>query len=194
MKNTNFSLIAYLTGEDYKIVRDIQKEISHITGSRKCLEDWLPHITLGDGIIVSDERLKEIENKLREFSDNQEVIKAKIKGFGGIDNWKGAVEGKVTPYVIWLGVEVSEDLLNLAHSLRDTIISKEETWLPRSTSYIPHITIAFSDLSREGYEKGLEFLKNKSLERDFEMSHLSLVECYGEGNMTSVEHKKFYFK
>jgi 2'-5' RNA ligase len=193
MKNINFSIVSYLTNEDYKIVRDIQKEISQITGSKKCLVDWLPHITTGYGIIVSEDRLQEIENKLQEFTSNQATIKAVIKGFGGVDNWKGAVEGKVTPYVIWLDVEVGEDLMNLFNSLKDTITSKEDTWLPRTINYIPHVTIAFSDLDKEGYEKGLEYLKNKSLEREFVISHLALVECYGEGNMTSVEYKKFYF-
>lgn len=194
MKNINFSIVTYLVGEDFKVVRDVQKEISEITGSKKCLVDWLPHITIGDGIIVSGDNLKKVEKQLEVFANEQKSIKAKIKGFGGVDNWKGAVEGKVTPYVIWFDVEVSKDLLDLFNRLKETITSEAETWLPRTTNYVPHVTIAFSDLNKEGYEKGLAYLKNKSLEREFEISHASLVECYSEGNMTSVEYKKFYFK
>lgn len=46
----NFSLVSFLSGEEYKQVRELQKELSTITGSRKCLEDWLPHITIGGGV------------------------------------------------------------------------------------------------------------------------------------------------
>ena len=117
MKNKNFSIISYLTGESHKIVRGIQKEISQITGSKKCLVDWLPHITIGDGITVSEERLSEIDYKLKNFADKQNVFKVKTKSFDGVDDWKGAVEGIITPYVIQLDVEKSEELLNLFNNL-----------------------------------------------------------------------------
>lgn len=194
MENIKFSIVTYLTGEDYKIVRQIQKDVSEISGSKKCLVDWLPHITIGDGIIVSKDRLDEINDKFQDFSNSQKFIRAKISGFDGIDNWKGTVEGKVSPYVIWLEVEVSDELRALRNKLDSEIISKEETWLPRTVNYAPHITIAFSDLDKDGYDKGLNYLKNKEINIDFEINHVSLVECYGEGNMTSVEYRKFYFQ
>ena len=191
MKNINYSIVTYLVGEDYKIVRGIQEEISEITGSKKCLTDWLPHITVGDGIVVPEDRLSEIENKFQNFANQQKTIKATIKGFGGTDSWKGAISGEVTPYVIWLNVEVNKDLLDLFDKLKDAIISNEETWLPRTIKYQPHITIAFFDLDKEGYEKGLEYLKYKSLEREFEIDNISLVKCYGAANMTSIEYRRF---
>ena len=143
--------------------------------------------------MVSENRLEDISSKLKDFASKQKIIKARIKGFGGIDNWKGTVEGKVTPYVIWLEVEVSNDLLKLHNDLKDEIVSKEETWLPRTTNYVPHVTIAFSDLDKDGYENGIKYLAEKSLDMEFVISHFALVECYGEGNMTSVEYMKYYF-
>lgn len=190
----NFSLVSYLGGDEYKRVRELQKELSVITGSRKCLEDWLPHITVGDGITVSEEMLTRLENDLTEILHTQHCVTARIKGFGGIENWKGAVEGKITPYVIWLEVEVSSDLLNLYNNLREKVTLNYDAWLPRITNYTPHVTLAFADLSQDGYEKGIKYLSSQKIELPFTISHLALVECYGEGNMTSVEYKKFYLK
>lgn len=194
MKTINFSIVSYLTGEEYKQVREIQKKLGDITGSRKCLEDWLPHITTGDGIEVPEEALLQTEQAILDFTKNQKEITARIKGFNGIENWKGAVEGKITPYVIWLDVEVSDDLMNLFNNLRDAVTSKYETWLPRTVNYTPHVTVAFADLTEEGYRKGMDYLKSQSFETEFKINHVALVECYGEGNMTSVEYKKFYFE
>ena len=74
----NYSLVSYLTGEDYKKVRELQKELSEITGSRKCLEDWLPHITVGDGITVSNEAMYKLELELLDISHSQNIVTAKI--------------------------------------------------------------------------------------------------------------------
>jgi 2'-5' RNA ligase len=188
----NFSIISTLSGEVYKKVRDLQKEISKVTGSEKCLIDWQPHITIGDGIIVNEKDLAVTEEKLKSFAENHKIVKAKISGFAGIDNWKGAVEGKITPYVIWLEVELNDDLTNLYNSLKEDIVEGYETWLPRTINYKPHVTIAFADLTKEGYEKGLIYLKEKSFETEFDINNITLSECYGEGNMTSLEYKKFY--
>jgi 2'-5' RNA ligase len=175
-------------------VRGLQKELSAITGSHKCLEDWLPHITVGDGITVSEEMMVGLENELTEISHSQHRVTARIKGFGGIENWKGAVEGKITSYVIWLEVEVSSDLLQLYNNLREKVTLNYGAWLPRTTNYTPHVTLAFADLTQKGYDKGIEYLASQKIDLPFSISHLAVVECYGEGNMTSVEYKKFYLK
>lgn len=194
MKNKkNYSLVAYLTGEEYKKVRELQKELSKITGSRKCLEDWLPHVTVGDGVVVTDEKLPGLEKSLNDFSEKQKVVRTRIKGFGGTENWKGAVDGKITPYVIWLDVELNSELLKLFNGLRDSVITHYDTWLPRTVNYVPHVTLAFADLGEEGYRKGIAYLSSRQSASSLEMRHVALVECYGVGNMVSAEYKKFYF-
>lgn len=192
MEKKTYSLIACLEGEEYKKVRGIQKELSELTGSRKCLEDWQPHITIGDGPLLSEEELKDYILALETFVKNNKSVTAKLTDFAGIDNWKGAREN-ITPYVLWANVEVSGDLLNIFNTLRDNLTSKYETWLPRTVNYVPHVTVAFADLDEEGYRKGLDFLSTKNLNTNFKISHVSIVECYGEGNMTSVEYRRFYF-
>ena len=190
---TAYSLITNLGGEQYKKVRSLQKDISNLTNSRKSMEDWLPHITIGDGPLLQEEEFSKYEKELSEFCLNQKPITTCLKGFTGIDNWKGAGLG-LTPYVLWIDVEVSNDLQNLFDSLRDCLTSKYEAWLPRMISYKPHVTLAFADLTKEGYEKGLEFLKSKEMNEEFTIDNITLVESYGEGKMTSVERKRFYFQ
>lgn len=188
-----FSIVSYLSGEEYKKVRQLQKEISQITGSKKCLEDWLPHITIGEGVVVSDNEVEKLERELSTVSNGQSLLHVSAKGFGGLENWKDVISDKITPYVIWIGVEMNQKLLNLFNDLKSKITSHYDVWLPIKSDHIPHITLAFADLTREGYEKGIDYLSGKEFKLSFDISHLALVECYGEGDMTSVEYKKFYF-
>lgn len=157
----NFSLVSFLSGEEYKQVRELQKELSTITGSRKCLEDWLPHITIGGGVTISENQMLGLENQLTEISHSQNSVIARIKGFAGIENWKGAIEGKITPYVIWLEVETNPDLTQMYNTLQNKVVQNYNTWVSRTTNYTPHVTLAFADLTREGYKKGIQYLASQ---------------------------------
>lgn len=189
----NFSLVSYFSEQETESIRKLQETLFEITGSRKCLDDWLPHITVGDGIIVDEERLSELELKLNEFCKGRPNIVIETVGFGGIEDWKGAIPEKITPYVIWLDIESNSYLQNLFNDLRDNITLDYETWLPRTINYNPHITLAFADLTEEGYRKGMEYVKNVDFPREFTVSSVSIVECFGVGNMTSREYKRFPF-
>ncbi len=187
-----YSLIVNLSGEQYKYVRSLQKEVSTLTNARRSMEDWLPHITIGDGPLLSEEEMSIYEKELTSLCMTQKKVVARLKGFTGIDNWKGAQLG-LSPYVVWIDVEVSEDLKNLFEKLKDSITSKYEAWLPRAVNYTPHVTLAFADLTKEGYEKSLELLKTKTVNEEFIIDNITIVECYGEDKMTSAEYKRFYF-
>lgn len=189
-----YSLVTYLTGEEFTKVRQLQLKLSEVTSSTKSISDWQPHITIGDGPELADGQIPEIEEKLKAFAQRQNPITAQICGFGGIDNWKGAVEGKISSYVIWLNVEVNLELKNCWEEFRQSVTSQYPTWLPRTENYVPHITLAFADLTREGYEKGMKYLESEGIESPFRISHIALVECFGVGNMTSKEYKRFEFK
>ncbi len=189
---TAYSLIVNLSGEQYKKVRSLQKEISLLTGAKRSVEDWLPHITIGDGPLLSVEETKRYEQELSDFCKSQKKVVARLKGFTGIDNWKGSQLG-LSPYVVWVDVDVSEDLKSLFESLVGSITSRYETWLPRTTNYSPHVTLAFADLTKEGYEKTLELLKTKTIDDEFVIDNITIVECYGVDKMNSVEYKRFYF-
>ncbi|MCB9810552.1 MAG: hypothetical protein H6779_01730 [Candidatus Nomurabacteria bacterium] len=189
----NYSMVSYLSGEDFKKVRSIQKELSKLTGSQKCLVDWLPHLTVGTGITLDDEQLVRADNLFNEATKKVDGFKVRAEGFGGWDNGKGAIEGKITPYVIYLKVEINDNLRKMFNILKQQVTDGFEVWLPRIEDYKPHITLAFADLDEVGYQKGLEYVNSlKDFSLDINISHFSLTECYGMGNMESVEYKRYY--
>ncbi|HMP67451.1 MAG TPA: 2'-5' RNA ligase family protein [Candidatus Paceibacterota bacterium] len=187
----NFSIVSYLSDGELNSVRNLQEKLSKITGSTKSLKSWLPHITVGDAISIPDDILRDLEIKLHAFSKDYKSISVHVKGFGGTKNWGGAVSEKISPDVIWIDLNLSTELKHLFNNLRDQITSNYNTWLPRIKNYQPHVTLAFFDLTEEGYKKGIEFLKTQKSEKIFHINSISLVECYGEGNMTSSEYKRF---
>jgi len=78
--------------------------------------------------------------------------------------------------------------------LKEDVTDNFDVWLPRIEDYKPHITLAFADLDEIGYKKGLEYVNSLSdFSLDIDISSFSLTECYGAGNMESVEFKKYYF-
>lgn len=183
-----YAFVTYLVGEDFKKVRAMQKDISAMSGAQKCLVDWQPHITIGQSVFVSDQELPVIQEALKNLCDKQKTITARINGFGKIDNWSHAAvaEGKATPYIVYLDVEVREDLMAIYNSVNSEIVSKFETASFRIGTYEPHVTLSFVDLPEDGYRKAVEYLESKDLDMDFSISHIALVECYGEIGMDSA--------
>jgi len=66
-----YSIVVYLEGEVKKQVREMQEKLFDITGSRACIDAWEPHMTVGDGILVSKEELVEVESNLQKIVDEQ---------------------------------------------------------------------------------------------------------------------------
>lgn len=189
--NRKFSIVCYLAGEKLDRVRNLQEEVSKLTGSRASLDSWIPHVTVGDGIWVSEPELKILEKELFELTNQQEKFLVNIGGFGGLTNRKGG-EGEVTtPYVLWIDVDVNENLKKLVDNIYSQVSSKYKLWYSMPKPYTPHVTVAFRDLSKEGYYKGLQFLEDKKFSDEIEVSHIALVEKLPDKD---VEYKRFYFK
>ena len=62
------SIVAYLDQSLTKKVRAVQEELFTLTGSRACIDLWEPHITVGSGVMIPDEKesdfLKSLEHQL----------------------------------------------------------------------------------------------------------------------------------
>ncbi len=186
-----YSIVCYLDGKVLAKVRAIQERLFEITGSRKCLDAWMPHITIGSGIIVSSEKQKEVDEAFQLLTEHQSIFDVSLRGFGGTTDWKGAVEGILTPYVLWINVDVNEKLLKLFNEVSDDITSHYDTFYPRIKEYIPHVTVAYGDLTKEGYEKGKEYLEGLDFDDVIKVSHIALVENLPEED---VMYKKFSFQ
>ncbi|MEK7118027.1 MAG: 2'-5' RNA ligase family protein, partial [Patescibacteria group bacterium] len=141
----NYSIVCYLERLSQDKVRAIQKKLFELTGSRKCLDAWTPHITVGSGIVVPQERQQETDEAFRKIADQQSTFNLTLSGFGGTTEWKGARKGITTPYVLWVNPVVNEPLMKLFNTIVDKVTSKYDTFYTRIAEYIPHVTVAYGD-------------------------------------------------
>ena len=187
----NYSIVCYVEGSAHDKVRAIQEKLFELTGSRKCLDAWTPHITLGSGIIVPPERQEEMGAAFQQVAGQQTAFSVTLSGFGGTNAWKGARPGITTSYVLWVNPVMNTELQNLFDAIADKITNGYDTFYPRITEYVPHVTVAYGDLTEEGYEKGSEYLKTIDFEDEMLISHVALVENFPDKD---IEYKRFHFK
>ncbi|MCA9360396.1 2'-5' RNA ligase family protein [Candidatus Nomurabacteria bacterium] len=185
-----YSIVTYLEGQAKQAVRNIQQELFEITGSRECLDTWSPHLTVGNGIEVSEEQMSDLEKVIAKFTESQAGFNVELSGFGGLDNRVGGKGEVTTPFVLWVGVVVNEQLRKLVQEIEQTITSQCELWYKMPLPYTPHVTVAFRDLSKEGYQSGLTYLNDKNFSGTVSVSHIALVEKLPD---TDIEYKRFEF-
>ncbi len=185
-----YALVYCLESPVLEKVRSLEEKIFEITGSRICLDVWMPHLTIGSGIIVTPENKEATDRLFAELSAKQSSFEVTLKGFGYWESWKGAKANLVSPYVLFIKAELNEALLQLFNTVREATIKNYATYLSPIVEYTPHVTIAYSDLSKEGYEKGIEYLQSIDFNETIRISHLALV-IETEGKAT--EYKRFNF-
>lgn len=76
-----YSIVCYLEGESKQKIRDIQNNLFEMTGARACLDAWDPHITLGDGVEVSDDESLKLEMALENFVKDQKVFEIDLQDY-----------------------------------------------------------------------------------------------------------------
>lgn len=170
-----FSIVSYLDEQSTNEIRKIQTTLSKLTGSTTSLTSWQPHITVGDGVVLNQEKLNEFQASLQQFAKNISPFSIQIAGFGSKDNRRGGQNERTTPYALYAGVIVNEQLLQMVNHVTN-LTGEHETWYKMPTPYTPHITLAFRDLNQEGYEKGLQYLSSKTLSMNATIDHIALVE------------------
>lgn len=186
-----FSIICYLEGESKQKVRNLQNKLFELTGSRACLDCWEPHLTVGDGIWVTSNELKEAETLFQGLADSEDSFEVTLEGFGGRTDRPSGIGEVTTPYVLWIDVVVNDELRRLVNKMKDSITSKYKLWWSMPQPYTPHVTLAFRDLTEEGYKMGNEYLEKEGFKDSILISHIALVENLPDKD---VEYKRFYFK
>lgn len=179
------SIVSYLDPETTKAVRDIQQTLSDLTGAKASLTTWLPHVTVGDGVEFDDAQEEGFLSRLKELTANHKPFNLELKGIGTLDNWQGG-EGEVfTPYVIYLDVVINESLMNIVKGVSEASEGLH-TWYKMPEPYLPHCTLAFRDLTKEGFEKGIAYLATQNLSFTTTIDHISLVEMLPTGDTEYV--------
>ncbi len=179
------SIVSYLDSESSKKVRAIQRELSNITGSVGALTSWEPHITVGDGIETDEEQLMKLKDCIRSLSSQSSPFKLSLKGTGSLDNWKGG-SGETT-YVIYLKVVLTDELVKIVNEIKQAT-KQYNTWYLMPQPYLPHCTLAFRDLTIDGYKKGIKYLEQLNPKISATINHIALVE-----KLPDVDHELIRF-
>jgi 2'-5' RNA ligase len=186
----NYSLVTYLDDAATQYIRSIQQKLAEVTGSRASLEEWEPHVTIGDGITISKNELPDVEQKLAALAASEQKFSVAIRDFTTRDNRQPGLGEVTTPYVLLSTVDTNEQLVRLEKVLREQVTSQFKLWWQMRRPYLPHVTLAFRDLQREGYESGIRYLESVEIGCTVWLTHIALVEKRLDKD---VEYKRFNF-
>ena len=125
-----------------------------------------PHITLQPPFEWSLAAFPVLTQRLSEFAAQSAPLSIALSGFGAFP-----------PHVIYINVTKTQPLLALqialiAH-LEQSLGIVDET--AKMRSFIPHMTVAFHDLTQENFQLAWAEFQHRSLERAFTATHLTLL-------------------
>ena len=183
-----FSIVSYFEKSVEEEIREVQKEISSLTGSSGSLVAWEPHITVGSGLEVKEEELDKFTQNVSEFCKTQNPAIIKTEGFSFMDNWSGAKLG-LSPYVVYIKPVDYGSLVGIANYFEEQIKPNYQAWYDQPWPYNPHITVAYKDLSEEGFIKAKEALTETTFKREIKISSVSLCVEGQDGKWSP--HKTF---
>ena len=169
------SIVSYLDPVASAQVRAIQQELNHVTGSFAALNSWQPHVTIGDGIEIDEQNMPALEMAFRTIATNTKPFELQLDSIGTMTDWQAGSAEIASPFVIYGTIVVSEPLLQLV-DLVAQITKNQEKWYHVPKPYRPHCTLAFRDLTEDGFHHGIAYLKDHPLFIHATIDHISLVE------------------
>jgi len=171
----NLSIVSYMDESATWHIRELQQTLSDLTGSKASLLSWEPHLTVGDGVTVDDDQFQKLVNEVKTSAVALPAFSLQLSGFSSIDNRPIGKNEVSTPYVLYIDVIVSQQLLDVVSAV-EKITRSGEKWYHMPSPYLPHVTLAFRDLTAEGYQKGLAYLDGRSVDITTTIDHIALVE------------------
>ena len=185
MTQRQYPCVAYLERYNEKKIRNLQKELSILTGSKSCLLEWRPHITVGKALELNKLQLQKLKKELTDFASSQPSFDIELKDYGFMIHKIVAKLFNCEPYVIYLNVVANHRLVAFVKKL-DAIMKKYDFNFD-IFPYNPHLTLAFKDLDQDGYNKARRYLKNKTFSDIFKISSFSLAtDKKGDGEFKEV--------
>lgn len=176
-----FSLIIYLDTKLTAKIRVIQQELYKLTGSRACLDIWEPHLTIGSGIKVRNQYLAQLRKDFKSTLAQFQPFRITVRNYNFMDNWPGGKLPGHIKYVVYLDVIVSRELLHLAKAVDKVTRKYQIFWYRQPWPYKPHITVAYKDLSKEGFDMAKRLLRKAKFNGTTKIDHIALAEKNKQG-------------
>lgn len=147
------------------------KEFFHDHYSSKAALRSPPHLTLHMPFEWKTAKEEKLITTLNAFLAPVDSIELALKHFGCFE-----------PRVIYIQVELNEDLIKLQHAL--AMFCRKELNIfnsqYRNTPYHPHITVAFRDLKKVEFAKAWETFRDKSFQASCKIDHITLLKHDGK--------------
>lgn len=154
-------------------VCQVQRNLSSRTGSKTCVQSWKPHLTVGSGIMVGNDQLADLQSQFQSALSKKSSFSVKVSGYGFMAGWKGSIFGR-SPYVVYLRVQDDPTLEALVKAI-ERVTHHYFLFYQQPQPYTPHVTLAFGDLTKEGFLNSMIFLKDKKFAGTILVDHVSLL-------------------
>lgn len=125
-----------------------------------------PHITLQPPFKWDKTDLGRLKTTVQQFASTQSPIPITLSGFGAFP-----------PRVIYIHVEKTPELLAIQQALMNHL---EQTLglvdsVAKSREFVPHMTVAFRDLTKPNFHKAWPNYKDKPFHYQFTVNELTLL-------------------
>jgi 2'-5' RNA ligase len=143
-----------------------------------------PHITLQPPFKWEVDEIPTLKTTLEQFASGQTPIPVKLSGFGAFP-----------PRVIYIHVEKTAELLAIQKSLMADLEEKIGLVdaVAKSRPFVPHMTVAFRDLSKSNFRQAWNVYKDEAFDDQFTVQTLTLLIHNGqrwevESNFSLADH------
>ena len=192
-KYIEISTISYLSNDINITIDDLKQIIFERFKSRKA-QDWKPHITIAERVLIPKQKINNTLKQLKCICDNIKPFNIKIEEleFVEIDNSPFKY-----PYAIWFKIKKPKILINLNHQINNELYGSFERPSMKSSKYNPHITLAYRDLNKKNFMQAKKFFKNNLFHitknfKNIPINNLQLI--HHKNNNINKEFHSFNFK
>lgn len=129
-----------------------------------------PHITLLSPFLSEEANTERIELLLNSLAKEYAPFNVKMEGYGAFE-----------PRVLYINVNKDKALNNLQQKIEQLARDNEEEFNYRyqQRPYLPHLTLAFRDLSEDAFHEVWNEFKNKKYEAEFVADSFALLKHNG---------------
>lgn len=192
-KYIEISTISYLP-DDINIAVDNLKQIIFEKFKSRKVQDWKPHITIAERILIPKRKINNILRQLKYICGNTKPFNIQIDRLEFVEIANSPFE---YPYAIWFKIKKPKALVNLNHQINSELYGGLERSSMKSSKYNPHVTLAYRDLTEKNFMQAKKFFKDNLFYtaknfKNIPINNLQLI-CH-EHNDIIKEFRSFNFK